>query len=310
MKHSFFLVIPKQQNNPQRLREFDEKILKQWISELPIANPLLASRLMYDYLIELNAVKMPAQLRLDTLELLRPSFLAIEEYLRSRLVKTAFPKEEGEKKTLRFLVTLERENTLSYWIALKELSGQSLSWFQGKPITLAIQRSLKGLSEIIHSHFLMGMAVPDWIWLDLHSLYKLSVKLKKQATQVPTNDDINPGQKSSSPEETYIEAVLLALVDSKGLMQREIKLAYSFIQMLHAHISLEDEPVTLHPYQCVLLIDEDKPPLFQQGRTPIKSDSAQLFVDFSRLHQALDAWQANANALESRFAALSMAGGT
>lgn len=306
MKHSFFLVIPKQRNDPQRLREFDEKILKQWIADLPIANPLLASRLVFDYISEMSTLKIPAPLRLDTLEQLRPSFLAIEEYLRSRLVKNAFPKEEGEKKALRFLVGLEREYTINYWCALKELSSQT-SWFQGKYIGLAIQRSLKGLSEIVHSHLLMGLGVPDWVWLDLHSLYKMSLKLKKHTSQVAANDEVNPGTRTSSPEETYIEIILLALVDNKGLMQRELKLAYAFIQAVRGLVSLKPKPPAQPNPPCVILIDEDKPPSFN----PVASDSesARLYVDFTALYQALDANKVLANAPESRFAALSMAGG-
>lgn len=308
MKHSFFLVIPKQETNPQRLREFDEKILGQWIAELPIANPLLASRLVYDYITELNRIKMPVQLRLDTLEQLRPSFLAIEEYLRSRLVKTDFPKEESDKKTLRFLVTLEQELTISYWIALKELSRQS-GWFQGKNTSLSLQRCLKGLSEIVHSHMLMGMAVPDWVWMDLHSLYKLAVKLKKHNTQVSTLDDINPGKKTRSPAETYSEIILLALADGKGLMQREIKLAYSLIQTMGHLLEFDDQPIPGQSARCQILSSEDKPPIFATT-SAILSDKDVLYVDFSAIYFALDELKTRINPEESRFSALSLSGGS
>lgn len=305
MKNSFFLVIPKQENCPQRLKEFDEKILEQWISDLPIANPLLASRLVYDYITELNGLKMPAQLRLDTLENLRPSFLAIQEYLRSRLVKTDFPKEESEKKALRFLVVLEKEFTLSYWIALKEFTTQSVSWFQGKNTPLSIQRCIKGLSEIVKSYFLMGMTVPDWIWMDIHSLYKLSIKLKKQTTQIALNDDVNPANKTSSAEEIYIETILLYLADTKGLMQREIKLVSCFIKTLTSLVSFKSQPIIGQLRQCVILIDEDKPPFFQ-NEAPIQADLIRFYVDLTALYQALDAKNIGFNISESRFAALNI----
>ncbi|WP_300247049.1 hypothetical protein [Methylovulum sp.] len=250
---------------------------------------------------------MPAQLRLDTLEKLRSSFLAIEEYLRSRLMKTDFPKEESEKKTLRFLVALEKEFTLSYWIALKEFTAQSVSWFQGKNTPLSIQRCIKGLSEIVKSYFIMGMAVPDWIWMDIHSLYKLSIRLKKQTTQIALNDDVNPANKTSSPEEIYIETILLLLADPKGLMQREIKLVYSFTQTLSSLISFKSQPVIGQLRQCVILADEDKPPFFQAGDA-IQSDSIRFYVDFTALYPALDTKKTGFNISESRFAALNIMG--
>lgn len=286
MKHSFFLVIPKQQNNPQRLKEFEVKTLEQWIAELPTANPLLASRLVYDYIQEFNALKMPAQLRLDTLELLRPSFLAIEDYLRSKLTESDFPKEESDKKTLRLLASLEKQFTLSYWIALKEVTRNVVGWFQGKSAALAIQRSIIGLSDIMISYSIMGMQIPDWIWMDLHSLYKLSVKIKKNTAQVPLNDS-NRISKTCSPEECYLQIILFSLADSTGLMQREIKLLLDFIETNCSLVSLKNEPVSKQPLQCIILTDEDKAPYFQ-AETEGKSDSAKLYLDFSKLYKAFE----------------------
>jgi hypothetical protein len=309
LRNSFFLVIPKQTDNPQRLKEFDGKILDQWISELPIANPLLASRLVYDYITELNTIKMPAQLRLDSLEKLRPSFQAIEEYLRSRLIKTDFPKEESEKKTFRFLVALEKEFTLCYWIVLKELTGKSVSWFQGKNIALSLHRTLMGLSDIIKSHLILGIPIPDWIWIDLHSLYKMSVKLKVHSHQIPLNDDINAPNKSSSPEEIYITTILLVLADPKGLMQREIKLVSNFIQTLSSLVVFNSKPVFGQPKHCIILLDEDKAPFFQVN-TEVDSESVLLYVDLTALYQSLDLRKIGPNIAESRFTASDLAGNT
>ncbi|CAA9890704.1 conserved hypothetical protein [Candidatus Methylobacter favarea] len=113
MKNSFFLVIPKQQNNPLRLKQFETRALQQWLTELPTANPGLASRLIHDFIREFDATEMAAQSRLEALELLRPSVLVIEDYLRSRLIKTGFPKAENDKKILQVLIPIEKEFTIS-----------------------------------------------------------------------------------------------------------------------------------------------------------------------------------------------------
>ena len=302
MKNSFFLVIPKQHQNPQRLKEFEAKILEQWIAELPIANPLLATRLFYDYLTDFNTVNMPAQLRLDALELLRPSLLAIEDYLRSRLVRSGFPKEENDWKTLELLVALEKSVALSYWIILKELTGHAIGWFQGKNAALAIQRCIKSLSSIVTSYFMMGMPVPDWIWMDLHSLYKLSVKIKKNTTQVAINET-NRTNKTSSPEECYLQIILLSLADPTGLMQKEIRLVYDFIETIRSFVSLKKEAVFGQAVQCVIFTDEDKPPHYQ-FEAEAETDSARLYLDFTRLYQAFEQKNIRANATEARFSSM------
>ncbi len=305
MKHSFFLVIPKQNNNPQRIKELEENILKQWIAQLPIANAVLASRLIYDFILEFNSLSMTAQMRLETLELLRPSFLAIEDYLCSRLVKSGFPKDSNDLKALKLLVALQRQFTIGYWITLKEITGNDIGWFQGKNAALSSHRTLKGLSDIVVSYFIMGMPIPDWIWMDLHSLYKLSVKIKKNATQVPLNDLVQV-HKTSTPEECYLQIILLSLADPTGLMQKEIKLVYGFIQSIGALISLKLKPVANQALQCLILTDGDKPPYFETQTESADEEAdgsvpAVLYIDFTRLYEAFEQGKIPFNASQARF---------
>ncbi|MGZ8190858.1 MAG: hypothetical protein ACXWTS_06470 [Methylococcaceae bacterium] len=301
MKNSFFLVIPKQHANPLRLQEFEVKILQQWIDELPTANTGLAARLIQDFIVEFNSLQMPVQLRLDTLELLRPSLLVIEDYLRARLMRTGFPKDENDMKILRLLVSIEKEFTISYWIALKKLTRQDVSWLQGKNAALLIQRSIKGLSSIVISYFIMGMPIPDWVWMDLHSLYQLSVKIKKESTKV--TNDTNQFNKSSSPEECYLQIILLSLADSTGLMQKEIPLVYRFIETIVSLVTLKKQPISSQPMQCVILTDEDKHPYYQAEEIQ-KVDSAILYIDFTRLYQAFEQGKIPVSSTEGRFSTM------
>ncbi|MCL7422268.1 MAG: hypothetical protein M8364_15350 [Methylobacter sp.] len=298
MKNSFFLVIPTQQNNPQRLKEFSIKALQQWITELPTANPGLATRLLYEFIKDCNAIEMDSQMRLDALELVRPSALVIEDYLRSRLIKTGFPKEENDKKILDVLVSIEKEFTIGYWIVLKELTRRNVSWFQGKNAALAIQRCISGLSSIVISHFLMGMSIPDWVWIDLHSLYKLSIEIKKDTTKIV--NDINQSNKASTPEECYKQILLLSLADPTGLMQKEILLVYSFIETIDFLVSLKSEPVAGQQMQYIISTDEDKPPYYQDSIS-VKNDPAALYIDFTRLFKALQQKEKMISAIEARF---------
>jgi len=301
VKNSFFLVIPTQQNNPQRLKEFEAKALQHWVTELPTANPGLATRLLHDLLIDFNTIEMTAQLRLDALVLLSPSVHVIEDYLRSRLIKTGFPKEENDKKILTVLISIEKEFTIGYWMVLKELTKRDVGWFQGKNAAVAIQRSIKGLSNIVISHFIMGMPIPDWVWIDLHSLYNLSVKIKNDTTKV--SNDISQFNKASSPEECYRQILLLSLADPTGLMQKEILLVYGFIETIGSLVGLKKEPVNGQQIQCIVLTDEDKGPHYQIEASA-KNDSAMLYLDFTKLFKAFKQKEKLINAAEARFSSM------
>ncbi|MSP28032.1 MAG: hypothetical protein EXR80_06300 [Methylococcales bacterium] len=301
MKNSYFLVIPKQQKNPLRLREFEEAALTSWIAELPTANVGLATRLMHDFIIEFNTIAMPSQLRLSALELLRPNVLIIEDYLRSRLMRTGFPKEESDQKILGVLVSIEKEFSIGYWMVLKDLTGRTVGWFQGKNTVLALQRCIKGLSSIVISHFIMGLPIPDWVWLDLHSLYKLSVKIEKNTIKVA--NDANRANTASSPEDCYLQILLLSLVDTTGLMQKEILLVDKFIGAIDSWVSLKTAPVSENSLQCLVFTDEDKPPLYQSNITTRK-DSSVLYIDFSKLQKVFENKEKLIDATEARFSAV------
>lgn len=301
MKNSFFLVIPKQQKNPLRLKEFEENALKNWIAELPTANVGLSTRLVHDFIIEFNTIEMPCQLRLSALEIIRPSILDIQDYLRSRLMQTGFPKEDNDQKILKVLVSIEQEFSLGYWIVLKELTYRSVGWFQGKNTALSLQRCIKGLSSIIISHFIMGMPIPDWVWFDLHSLYKLSVKLKKDTVKV--TNDLSQNHKASSSEDCYRQILLLSLADPTGLMQKEILMVYSFIELIESFVVLKNESITEQPLQCIILTDEDKPPKYCHKVDP-NIDSSILFMDFTKLLKALEHKENYINVDETRFSSV------
>lgn len=303
MKNSFFLVIPKQQAAPERLKEFEAKALAQWIAELPFANPLLATRLFYEYLMEFNSIKMPAQLKLDALEQLQPSLQAVENYLISRLVQNGFPKDSNDNKTLGLLAAIEKQFTLGYWIVIKELTKQDISWFQSKNAALSIQRCIKGLSSLVKTYLMMGMAVPNWIWMDLHSLYKLSVKIKKNTVHVPSSHS-GYSNKMSSPEIAYLQIILLSLADARGLMQKEIALVYDFIETIQALVAFKYQPIQEQVVQCVIFMDEDMPPLFLADDTVSDLDSAKLYVDVTKLLALLAQGKIAINTAEARFNAL------
>lgn len=301
MKNSFFLVIPTQETRPERLKEFEQKALEQWLFELPTANPGLATRLIQDFIGDFNALKMPFQLRLDALEQLRPKVLIIEDYLRSRLISTAFPKEENDLKILQVLTSIEREFTIGYWVVLKELTHRQISWFQGKNLVLSLQRCIKGLSSVVISHFIMGIAIPDWVWIDLHSLYKLSVTLKKEDVKVP--DATNSINKASSPEQCYRQILLLCLSRPTGLMQKEMPLVYGFIETLFPLFSLSRAAIEGQQMQFAVMTDEDKPPFVQTEMGTVR-DSATLYIDFTRLYKALEKKDKFISQTQTRFTSM------
>ncbi len=300
MRNSFFLIIPSQQKNADLLKQYEEQALKQWIMDLPVANPGLATRLFHDFIKDFNKMAMDTQLRLDTLETLKPSFLDIEEYLRARLTKTGFPKGENEQKILEVIVSIEKEFTISYWMVVKELTKRTIGWFQGKNTALAIQRTIKGLSNIVVTHYMMCLPVPPWVWIDLHALYSLSVKVKKHNVKIP--EDLDRPSKAYTAEECYLQVLLLSLTEPGGLMQKEVQQVYSFLAEFAPLVQLEKKPIAVQMLQCVVLIDEDAPPVFEPTERMLEANK--LYLNFANFYDAFDQRDKMVSSKEGRFNAI------
>lgn len=305
MKNSFYLVIPEQKNDPQLIATFAEPALRQWMAELPTANPGLATRLFQDLINDLISLEMTTANRLNALELLRPQFLMIEDYLRSRLIKFGFPKGEIEKKIFSLVVMVEKQFTIGYWSVARDLTRREIGWLQGKNTALAIQRTIKGLSNIIITHYMMSYPVPDWIWFDLHSLYKLAAKLGKEHSRV--SDQTGMFSKSSGVEDSYKQILLLSLAYPFSLMQKEYQLVYQFIEKISDLVSIEKKPVADQVSQCVILMDEDLPPCFigdVSEEKDSRAESAKLYLNLIKLQKITKQIDKFCSKDEARFSAL------
>lgn len=303
MRNSFFLVIPAQQEDPVRLELYAEVAVRQWIDELPRANLSLSTRLLHDFMQESNKLIMTPQQRLDYLELLRPCYLAVEEDLRSRLIKTGFPKSDNEHKIYMILVAIEREFSIGYWTVVKEQTRREIGWFQGKDVALAIQRVIKGLTSIVVSQYIMSLPIPEWVWIDLHSLYKLGVKLKKEATKVPDQSCLV--NHSSTIQDSYKQCILLSLADPTGLMPKEMQQVYEFTELLSATITFDHQEILGAQRQCVIFQDEDRPAFFVTQDKLANSDTV-LYIDFAKLSKVFQKKEKLKNDVDGRYSTLKL----
>ncbi len=302
MKNSFFLVIPAQQNHPGLLASYEKDSIEKWVSDLPTANPSLSTRIFYDFLEELNKVEMPAQQRLDVLEVLRPQFLIIEEYLRSRLILLGFPKGENEQKILDLLVSIERLYTIGYWMIARELTHRDVSWLQGKNVAMAIQRTVKGLNQIVVTHYMMFLPVPDWVWIDLHSLYKLSLAKKKEGIKVA--DSKRNSSKGSTVEDCYKQVLLLSLADPSGMMQKEILQVFNFIADLSQHVRIAKQADYKNEVQCIILMDEDAKPYFDFNGDQADTDTSMMYINLQKLFKLLKQIDKFCSTEDARFSSM------
>jgi hypothetical protein len=284
VRNSFFLVIPPQTASLDDLKLYEETILNQWILDLPAANQNFTTKLFYKFLLDLNKTKMSIQLRLDTLETLKPVFLKTELYLREKLSSITFPRGKNGQKTSTLLIEIEKEFTLGYWILVKALTKpRAVNWFQGRNTALVLQRMIHAYGGIIASHYMMRLPIPDWVWIDLHAVYSLSIQHKKQTVKVP--DNLDYPSDTSTVTRSYVQILLFSLLETETLMQSELHQIYKLLQPLSAFVSVENSLVKQQALQCYLYVDEDSPPTFEEKEEG--DNPKRLYLNFTRLYKAL-----------------------
>lgn len=301
MRSSFYLIIPEQKTDPQRLAGFAEGPLGQWVAELPTANPSLATRLLQEMLLELIALDMPASKRLAALELLRPSFSLIQEFLHLKLIHSGFPKSDTEHKIFSLLVALQRQYTIGYWIVARDLTRREVGWTKAKATVLSIQRVIQGLSHIIMSHYMMSEAIPDWIWIDLHSLYTLSAQLGKHHSTIAETGSLFGGH---SIADRYKQILLLSLAYPSGLLAKEFLQVYHFTEKVVDLVSIEPQPSNEPGMLCYVQTDDDLPPRFASGSVATTAGHGRYYLHLGKLHKLSkqpDKW---ASSNEVRFSGL------
>ncbi|NOQ64155.1 MAG: hypothetical protein GQ582_06560 [Methyloprofundus sp.] len=300
MRNSFFLVIPAQREDKLSLKMYEEDLVRRWIDELPIANASLTTRLLHDFIAESNKLVMSAAMRMTYLEILRDRYLMIEEGLFSQLMGSGFPKSEDEQKAHHTLISIEQELATAYWIVVRNQS-RRLSWFQGKEVGLAIQRVIKGLSSIVVSQYIMNLPVHEWVWIDLHSLYTLGVKIKKENAKVTDISCIY--NHTSTIQESYKQIILLNLANPLGLMPKEIVQVYRFAERLTGLMSFGSVPVGGMKKQCMIFQDEDQAAVFVRKEKEIHDDAI-LYINFGKLYRSLQKKERFKSKMDGRYSTL------
>lgn len=239
--------------------------LKQWIDQLPLANPLKTSELIYSYLAQLPISQLNAHECFQLLEMLKPNIRLLEEVLQKHFY---------EKESLS-VIEYSRQTALAISLLTRYASGYAVllnstnpedTFKDGTPLAaVCIHRAIYNLSQVLIISYQLYMSPPTQIWLRLHKLYLqaekngyLTLKIPHQANEAPTIDD------------AYKVCILLASANPNQLRAADVIKLYSALLnwSRYTDIVSQNLPETNITFQ----LDEDAPPSYQAvNQRPTKS---------------------------------------
>ncbi len=217
----------------------DSKVLRAWISQLPLANPTAVSRLLIGALREMNQLRIDALQRLDALELLRPQVAQVVATLGKQVVGDSFPLPPQKQTIGQLAQDFEEELAIGYSAAAYDLCAPAgaVPFLRAKSVSQALTRAIQHRGALLYQAYLRYQAPPPGIWQNLHDLFRFAV-----AVGVDSRAVIDPtqAQPPSSVRLAYIHTLLVALTNPYRFTQRENGEIFELTRILSAHCELRE----------------------------------------------------------------------
>jgi len=221
------LRIPQQTLSNLSFAEGSEKGIAQWLANLPKANIGETARQLYQGLIELNQYDVPADKRLAMLERIRPEVHYVTTALSRYYLGQSIVLEDKPRKVANLSQSLQNHLANGYKIIVaQERSIKSRD--HANLMTLALQRSIRGLCGPLLRAFQLYCPVADGVWLELHQLYQLARKRNFHQTPVPDSESAD--RQPLSIEQCYLVALLMGASRPNQMRQSAMGRLFSTLE--------------------------------------------------------------------------------
>lgn len=217
----------------------DGKSLRNWLMQLPLANPGATARLLIGALREMNQLRVDPQQRLDALELLRAPIDQIVVTLSRQVLGDRFPLPPQKLKLGQLAQDFEREMALGYRSVICDLCAPAgaVPFMRGKVAALALTRAIQHYGACLYQVYLRYHSPPAGTWQSLHDLFRfaVAVQLDDKATADPLRAHI-----PLSARLAYIHALLLALSNPYRFTQKENGDIYVLTRIWASHCDVRE----------------------------------------------------------------------
>jgi hypothetical protein len=215
----------------------DAKSLRQWLAQLPLANPGATARLLISALREMNQLRIDAQQRIDALEMLREPIGNIVSVLVKQVLGDSFPLPPQKQQLGQLAQDFEHELALGYCAAIYDLCAPAgaVPFLRGKSVALALIRAIQHRGGSLYQNYLRYQAPPPGAWQNLHDLFGFATAVGADEKPVP-----DPRGGTATVRLVYIHSLLFALSNPYRFTQRENGDIYLLTRMWAEHCELRE----------------------------------------------------------------------
>lgn len=241
--------------------EYRPRVIKHWLSNLPITNLGSVSSAILDAIKQVNQLQISPSARLRFQELVRPYIQDTVTALELQAPPKAFPQPEINRDLEQSASALLVELAIGYYSVVKELE-TSKRRRRSRQMALATQRTIHTLGRLLTHNVSRYQLPPQQLWHYLHSLYQTAEHDGIATTHVP--DPLLKQQRHPSIANTYKQILLLSAVGPYRMRVNEIAAANQLLERWAPACQLFHVDTNLAEVTFFVDLNTDKPPFYQR----------------------------------------------
>ena len=256
------------------------KKARAWIESLPLTKTADSARAVTDNIRALNRAKLPADERVELLEIYRPVLTVLLDELDAIYAYSVLPMPTKQLEAFTLAQDLLIECAYTYKLLLLEKTGKLVMFNAKKNLPLPLYRAMSCLSALMLQSYKTYHPILPGLWQDFHSLYLFSIEQNLR-------DEIVDADSKQTVSELYTAALLLSLADPYRLMHKEVERVTQIIAQNRGLAVLRDNADGLDRQRLmVVALDSDQPPkILVQATRP--TGQVLRLVDTGRLVERL-----------------------
>ncbi len=197
-------------------------VVRAWVDDLPLINTEKSWSLLDNALKQINSLSISTRNRLEALELLTTSVICVAEAMKKVFLAKPIPLRGHNLRLATQTVELCNRMATGYRILADDLGHDDS---QTSPLTVAIHRSLRYLSEILLTNYQVYIQYPEGLWKTINSLYALAEQ--HDITEQPITDTTLSTPAPSTISMVFKQILLMSLACPYRLRQKEIHFVYN-----------------------------------------------------------------------------------
>jgi hypothetical protein len=231
---------------------------QKWLTEIPFTNARQAQAQLLRQINLLNRFTLPAEERLNILELLRAPTYFVHGECSKRFISRPLPLAPPEQAALETCQVLWQALETGYLHCLRTFIDNKLAdEASRRNVAIAATRALTSLLSMYLDDCQAGMLPARLFWRRLHRIYRGIEKI--QLAQVSVEDPLRR-QSATSPVAAYVEVILMASANPLELRPRQLSHVAYWAQRWSSKVPvLPAPPIDLRtPPLCVDLVGDEE----------------------------------------------------